>query len=617
MSLRTKLALTLFVTVAAFLGVDHLVRRMSFQASFEDLGRQQAEADVGRVHAAIARVSYDLTVQARRENQERDSHALAIRSVPYNLRVLIDEIGRVHEHSATDPETGAVLKIREFPYERLSPGHPVSLTWLSEGPPSGIMSTAAGPMVLGSAETIVGDMPGLLVLGRLIDDDLLTRMQVEARAPFRVLSIDSTAAGAELEEILDSVTSSNRVHLVERDEGEAVAYTALTDIRDLPFALVQTPILESNLDLWSELERYELQTSLGVILLFPLVLLVLIQALVTGPLKRLAQHAVEIGRSDDASMRLGLTRPDEIGILGRSFDRMLEKLERSRVEQQRMARFAGRSEVAVGLMHNVGNLANSLGVSAGVVHGRFAALDTADLEAVYEQLTTRRGSLDEYLADDPRGKHLFRFFRAVIDEMNAEFEVARSEATTVREQVDRITETIQTLEGSTSDAEVTERIDLDREIDAALRLARSTCNIEAEITREGMEIEPFEMDRQRLVEILAAVLTNALEAMAEQPASSRRLAIRVDRVNAESVAVAIEDSGCGIDPDRLERIFAAGESTKAGGSGFGLHLSALAASELGGSLDVFSEGVGHGTTVTLALSTPLAERPADDERRAA
>ncbi|MEM9380713.1 MAG: ATP-binding protein [Planctomycetota bacterium] len=604
MSLRTKLALTLFVTVAAFLAFDHLVRRMSFQAYFEDLWRQQAEADVGRVHEALAHVSHDLSVEARRQNQDRAGRSSAGERIPHELRVRIDEIGRVHDHSARDLETGAPLRIREFPYGRLSPGHPVSLTWLSEGPPSGVLSTSVGPMVIGSAETMVGDMPGLLVLGRRIDDDLMTRMQVDARAPFRVLSIDTTSAGVELEEILGRVASSGRVHLVEREEGETVAYSALTDVRDLPFALVQTPILQSNLDLWGELERYELQTSLGVTLLFPLIIMLLIQAMVTGPLRRLARHAVEIGRSDGASPRLGLTRQDEIGVLGRSFDRMLEKLERSRIEQQRIARFAGRSEVAVGLMHNVGNLANSLGVSAGVVHDRFSALDVADLEAVYEQLVARRGDLDDYLQHDARGKHLLEFFRAVVDELGAELDVARAESSTLREQVNRIAEAIHTLEGSTSDAAVTERIHLQREIDAALRLARSTCSVEVEVVREGIEVEPFELDRQRLVETLAAVLTNALEAMADLPADSRRLVVHVDRVGASRVAVAIEDSGCGIDRERLERIFAAGESTKPGGSGFGLHLSALASRELGGSLEVFSEGPGRGTTVTLELPTP-------------
>jgi signal transduction histidine kinase len=67
------------------------------------------------------------------------------------------------------------------------------------------------------------------------------------------------------------------------------------------------------------------------------------------------------------------------------------------------------------------------------------------------------------------------------------------------------------------------------------------------------------------------------------------------------VSLAVEDSGVGLPPENLTRIFGHGFTTKADGHGFGLHSCALAASQMGGSLRAESEGVGRGATFILEL----------------
>ncbi len=63
----------------------------------------------------------------------------------------------------------------------------------------------------------------------------------------------------------------------------------------------------------------------------------------------------------------------------------------------------------------------------------------------------------------------------------------------------------------------------------------------------------------------------------------------------------VADNGIGIDPENLTRIFQHGFTTRKAGHGFGLHSGALAAKELGGSLNVNSDGPGLGATFTLDL----------------
>lgn len=78
------------------------------------------------------------------------------------------------------------------------------------------------------------------------------------------------------------------------------------------------------------------------------------------------------------------------------------------------------------------------------------------------------------------------------------------------------------------------------------------------------------------------------------------MTIRVSRQD-ETARITVSDNGVGIAVENLTRIFAHGFTTKKNGHGFGLHSSALAAKELGGSLRASSEGPDRGATFILEL----------------
>ena len=67
------------------------------------------------------------------------------------------------------------------------------------------------------------------------------------------------------------------------------------------------------------------------------------------------------------------------------------------------------------------------------------------------------------------------------------------------------------------------------------------------------------------------------------------------------VVLEVADDGVGIDPENLTRIFQYGFTTKDEGHGFGLHGSAIAAAEVGGSLEAFSDGPGAGAMFRVRL----------------
>jgi signal transduction histidine kinase len=111
-------------------------------------------------------------------------------------------------------------------------------------------------------------------------------------------------------------------------------------------------------------------------------------------------------------------------------------------------------------------------------------------------------------------------------------------------------------------------------------------------------------------QILVNLISNAKYAMLELPQRPHRLTLQIgmpaDREG--FVRLQVQDTGVGINPEHLSRIFAQGFTTKKDGHGLGLHSAALAARMMGGSLRVHSDGERQGATFTLDL--PL--KPVED-----
>ena len=79
-------------------------------------------------------------------------------------------------------------------------------------------------------------------------------------------------------------------------------------------------------------------------------------------------------------------------------------------------------------------------------------------------------------------------------------------------------------------------------------------------------------DRVQLQQVVLNLILNAVEAMASVEARARQLLISSEQNRANEVLVAIRDSGPGIEPDRLERVFDAFYTTKSKGVGMGLSI---------------------------------------------
>jgi signal transduction histidine kinase len=112
------------------------------------------------------------------------------------------------------------------------------------------------------------------------------------------------------------------------------------------------------------------------------------------------------------------------------------------------------------------------------------------------------------------------------------------------------------------------------------------------------------VDRAVMTRVLVNLVENALQAMPE----GGRLEVSAHSVSGNGrpgVRISVRDSGVGIPPDILSRIFEPYFSTKSGGTGLGLAIARRAVEEHGGLIDIQSRP-GKGTLVTLFLPARAA-----------
>ena len=118
------------------------------------------------------------------------------------------------------------------------------------------------------------------------------------------------------------------------------------------------------------------------------------------------------------------------------------------------------------------------------------------------------------------------------------------------------------------------RFDLNEAINEVIGLARSAIaeNGVSVQTRLTEGLAPVEGDRVQLQQVILNLVLNAAEAMSMVDGGARQLLISTEEGGANGVLVAVRDSGPGIDPEHIERVFDAFYTTKPSGVGMGLSI---------------------------------------------
>ena len=280
----------------------------------------------------------------------------------------------------------------------------------------------------------------------------------------------------------------------------------------------------------------------------------------------------------------------------------LSELHRNLVD---VSRHAGMAEIATGVLHNVGNTLNSVNVSANLVVERLRASRAAGLDRAVELLRENGSRLGAFFEEDPRGRQFPAYLAALSGQLAQERETVLEELRRLTESVDHIKSVVSMQQQHARFAGVLERVEVPGLLNDAMRLhAVSFERLGIQMRREyGAPVSAVMVDRHKLLQILVNLLSNARHALLDSGRPDKQLTLRVAQAG-ERLRISVADNGVGIAPENLQRLFTQGFTTKKDGHGFGLHISALSAEELGGALQCESEGPGKGATFTLEM--PLA-----------
>jgi PAS domain S-box-containing protein len=287
----------------------------------------------------------------------------------------------------------------------------------------------------------------------------------------------------------------------------------------------------------------------------------------------------------------------------------LDKLNRQLIDTSRSA---GMADVATGVLHNVGNVLNSVSVSATVVADRLRHSKVLKLCRATAMLREQNSHLGDFLTTDPKGKLIPGFLSTVSEELASERTelIARMDA--VGEHIKHIREIVTMQQNYAKVSGVYENLSPMELVEDGLRL-----NVAAferhhiELVREFEENLPKVcVDRHKFLQILINLLRNAKHAMEHVVERERRMIIHMGMASSDRVKVVVSDNGIGIPPENMTKIFNHGFTTKKDGHGFGLHSGANAAKEMGGSLTARSDGHGQGAEFTLEL--PAAPPPGSE-----
>jgi NO-binding membrane sensor protein with MHYT domain/two-component sensor histidine kinase len=265
------------------------------------------------------------------------------------------------------------------------------------------------------------------------------------------------------------------------------------------------------------------------------------------------------------------------------------------------ARQAGMAEVAASVLHNVGNVLNSVNVSSNLIAEKINQSKLSGLVDLKKLVNENKNDFKKFMQEDPRAAHIPEFLNNLSDYWESEKTSISGELTMLTKNVNHIRNIIATQQDLSRVSDFEQVVSISNVIEESI-LISGVDHEKYHITLERKfdHLKPVLVDKVKLLQILVNLIQNAKDSLAESENRSKTLTLSIT-ANQHHFHIKVADNGSGIPSENLTKIFGYGFTTKKSGHGFGLHTSAISASEMGGSLNVTSAGKGKGATFVLQL----------------
>lgn len=631
MSLRSKVVLFVIGVSVAFAGTSYAVQRWITLPGFAEVEHDEALDDLARCQHAIQHDTQFLSNSANdyaawddtysfieNANEEYKSENLipeTFENLKLNLIAFIRKDGTLVWGEVRREAGKELVEATELLSSLANADHRLVVHPGPDSKTSGVMLTPLGPMLVGSAPVTTsnreGAVRGAVIMGRFLTDELIQEMAERTRVAlsFSLLGQVAEADRPALERLLQGAAS----WIDASAPATLFGYVLVGDVFDQPALVLRADMPRSISIRGQSAAKIAAATSVGAGVLLVGIMWIVLSRMIIDPLTRVTSHAVRVGSQDDLRARLNMTGDDEIGVLARELDRMVDRLAESRAQLLTVAHDAGMSQVASNVLHNVGNVLNGVGVSTDALKNQLTQSEAGSLRIVSNMLSEHESDLGEFLTRNERGRRIPAFISAMAEQIGAEQQLMLKEVQSLSQAVEHIRHVVDLQQKHAKHKAFIESIEPETVVEEALSLcAESLARHHIEVERSYDRVDAVPLDKHRVLQVIVNLLTNAVQAIKDTGRGGGTIAIRLAHTRhdtGDELQLRFEDDGVGVEPENRERVFAFGFSTRPGGQGIGLHSAANLAREMGGSLKLAEQDSRRGAAFVLSLLLSRKETP--------
>jgi two-component system, NtrC family, sensor kinase len=613
-SLKKSISLIMGLTILFLLGLSAAIL-IPVSSSFSRLEETQAQQDNERVLAGIDNKLETMARSALDWATWDDTYAfIAGEGTDYvesnlnfntqstldlNLMAFYDQAGNIAWSKIFDLETEEEISLPQFAPGGLLPTDLLLTNTVRRTTVRGILATERGPMLVVSAPVVptedTAPANGTIVIGRFLDASQVEAIHQQTHVGFEVI-------GPDAEGNLPSLAGDSRAFSIETTGDVLVAHAVLPDLYGAPLFEVRSTTERDVTALGDSTIQRSLLLLVGIGMTAVALIWILLQRLVLRRVERLTEHVVQVANSGVLDRRVPAVRGDELGILAREFNRMLDRLADARRQLIEQSHQAGMSEMAAGVLHNLRN-----GLSPLV--GRLDALCQKMRGAPGGEIGRAVEELGNAATPDNRRQRLLEYLRVAGTSFAQLKEQAIDDLAQTTVLARKLGEILSFQEKFIYSRSTVEPTSVQDALAAAIGLLPEPLRDETPIAIDPSieRLPPILAEQVTLIQVLYNLLLNAAEAIARTERGHGHITVSAAEAQPGTLSIRICDDGVGIDEPDLARVFERGYTTKpAGSGGLGLHWCANAVTHMQGQLTAESAGCGSGATFALAL--PAAEQ---------
>jgi signal transduction histidine kinase len=397
--------------------------------------------------------------------------------------------------------------------------------------------------------------------------------------------------------------------------GSRVRVTGVCQVDPLPFAELGKRVASFKLLVGSPadvlvLERPPWLTLRRVLLLTGILLVVLgLAGAWIGILRRQVEERTKQLQQEIEQHKITESRlARETKLLHLEMDerqRIEAEVERGHKQLLKASRLAGMAEVATSVLHNVGNVLNSVNVLASLIVEQVQHSKVPSVGRLGNLLRQQQGDIGRFMVEEHIPGYVERLGTHLAQEQGRMLEKTRA----LTESIQHIKEIVAMQQNYAKVSGVQETVLLSEIVDDALRIHDGgMVRHRVQVVRDYQPAPPVTVDRHKVLQILFNLLENAKCACDDCTGAEKHVRVEIRNLGDARVQVRVSDNGMGIPAENLRRVFDQDFSTRKGGHGFGLHSSRLAAQDMGAALTAHSDGPGLGAAFELEI--PVGMQPA-------